>query len=684
MIASAVAALVSSPHPSSPPEASAAGSSSPATDDDSLVRVLWVDASALTTGKAAELSVAQARVAKELSSLPQDGVVLVVLDGVVEAGVVDGVVGPWLEVAEGTPPLCVVITTSAQGGVLRQVVTVPTHPLGEGGDVKLLLGMWAAKAKKGQKLPSGTDGRVAELCSALLGIPSVIAWVAANVPIELALGSGDILADAPGAAGLVSSVLAAVDAGLDSVPPMARAVYSVLGVFSPRVDAVLATVKRMGELVDLNTYHVLFAFSQLENASLIQVSPDSNVVHHALHAHHSRTRFLTNPIREWVLTSLAALVWSDLPVSKKICSLLRLAFFNSPELSSVPPAAFVSLLKLTADFERGTVDYENRSWDSEATRKALVGMGTWILEAGGTELSDQGRASTVFALASIYELTGDPDASASMYEKTVQVQLEVSGPDSVLVANMLFNYGIVLQSLPDHSKAVDAYTRAVDIYRRNKDFLSLANSMTQLGVSQEELGLRGDALASYDEAKKAMSKVKGGRNSVVAGIELNIGSVNLDEGNLDESLRAFERAQALFTAEEGYASRSVANALYSQGIVYQDKGDVASASRVYEASLAIREAHFSDDAHYLALGQAAVAESRYFEQDYDRALELFNRALPVFTDAGEVDRADEVLFYVTQIYTAWNDGKKAKATRARMADPSFVPDAYQVVHGPPP
>ena len=205
-----------------------------------------------------------------------------------------------------------------------------------------------------------------------------------------------------------------------------------------------------------------------------------------------------------------------------------------------------------------------------------------IERTGGGEL----EATLAASLATLARHQGDLVAARKLYERALELQVEV------------------------HSRS---HPTAVSV-------------RSNLAALLSESGHRREALAHFEEALGALERTVGPRHPLVGHVLVNIGSTHFMLGDLELAAQAEERALGLY-AEIDLQTPAVAAASNNLSNVHLARGDLAMARDELEVSLSIREGSLAIDHPELALVLNNIAVIDLEARALDRAERYFTSAL---------------------------------------------------------
>jgi len=195
---------------------------------------------------------------------------------------------------------------------------------------------------------------------------------------------------------------------------------------------------------------------------------------------------------------------------------------------------------------------------------------------------DQGNASYVFTLGTVYQAQGQLPQAVACYRHAIKLKPGYSEAHN--------NLGVMLAAQGKPAEAVTHYECAL------KADPAHASAHNNLGNSLMALGRMEEAVTHYERALEL--------DPAHANAHNNLGNIRKNQGDFAAALAHFERALALDPSHAGVLV-NVAN-------IWKERGDFAAALDHYDRAIAIRpdyaEAHFHrSEIHNFQPGDAGLA-----------------------------------------------------------------------------
>jgi tetratricopeptide (TPR) repeat protein len=192
----------------------------------------------------------------------------------------------------------------------------------------------------------------------------------------------------------------------------------------------------------------------------------------------------------------------------------------------------------------------------------------------------------------------------------------------------LLTKGLDAKGRGEFRKARETFKAAIIEARRTNDYLGEANALLELSaiiIEYDKDLVTGRKV--LEDCFRLYTNIRFDRG--IAYAMSNLGSLSLDEGNLDDALQWFGKALAIFEREED--KYGIAMTLHQMGKADKQKGDFLSAEQRWRRSLILFEALDNG----FAMGQVllSLASINYsYHKDLRQAEILLNRALALFEE----------------------------------------------------
>jgi tetratricopeptide (TPR) repeat protein len=189
---------------------------------------------------------------------------------------------------------------------------------------------------------------------------------------------------------------------------------------------------------------------------------------------------------------------------------------------------------------------------------------------------------------------------------------------------------ITYKALLPHAECLHAHAKAVAISiadSKTRDFLLMEPIC--LRVFYLRLSLNQAAVTFLTEVISTHEKHYGKDHVGIAAVLGNLGTVYLDQGNLEQAREHYERALGIQELHYGKNHVETASLLGNLGSVYRQEGKFEQAREYIERALRIREHHYGKD-HVETASLLGSLGTVYREQGkFEQAREHYERALRV-------------------------------------------------------
>ena len=259
------------------------------------------------------------------------------------------------------------------------------------------------------------------------------------------------------------------------------------------------------------------------------------------------------------------------------------------------------------------------------------------LELFESELpEDHPRIAIVLSnLSSVHEQLGDLELALELLERARDIRDEVLPPDHPAHGDTYRTLGTTLRRLGRYDEALQAYERSIEfmLKTRGPTHPRVGNAYQALGELHDRAGRLEDAEEAYTQAVAVLEDSDGGQAFLPGGL-LGLGNAQVQRGKLEEGRANLKRAVALFEEQEGPTSGSLPAAFLALGVTHLLQGDLDEALRLYERAQAVDEAA-GRRVHWTLWMNMANVHS--MSGNDERALDFNTRAL----EALEAERGTE-------------------------------------------
>ena len=243
-------------------------------------------------------------------------------------------------------------------------------------------------------------------------------------------------------------------------------------------------------------------------------------------------------------------------------------------------------------------------------------------------------------LGILYRFYGQYDAAFESYEKALELSSDLSKKE---LSNLYYNYGVALKVKGDEDSfyaAEEAFTKSLELAREIGYDINVADVNNQIGMMYKDAKDYDMARIAYRNNIRSYQGNEKMKNHVGRAYH-GIGVTYMEEGNIDESVRAFEQALVYKTI-----SSSIFVTKYDLGTVLLKGGYTAEATQVWTEAL--NEKHNKNDIEQVKI-YAKLSEVLAANGEYKSALlysQIFNESINKIIEEEKtyIAKNDKVLF----------------------------------------
>ncbi|KAL3944300.1 MAG: hypothetical protein SGBAC_001645 [Bacillariaceae sp.] len=218
-----------------------------------------------------------------------------------------------------------------------------------------------------------------------------------------------------------------------------------------------------------------------------------------------------------------------------------------------------------------------------------------------------------------------------MYEKALDIQLQVNGPDHIATAQAYNNMANVLYSQGKLEKSMNMHRRA--LYSQLKAFgpdnTNTTTTYNNMAIILRKQGRLAEALALYQKTLDVRLRTLGPNHTRTANTYSNMANVLQNQGKLKESLELHHRALDIRLRTLGADHHLTANTYFTIGSVVQDQGKLEEALALYQKALVIRLKVFGPDHADTAETYDTMAIVLREQGKLEEAMALYQKALEI-------------------------------------------------------
>jgi hypothetical protein len=284
------------------------------------------------------------------------------------------------------------------------------------------------------------------------------------------------------------------------------------------------------------------------------------------------------------------------------------------------------------------------------------------------EAGDKGlEVESLLDLGKTFVETSAEDQGKRSFEDAVKVY-EGDVPKQITTLSRIGNVYANLQPAPFSDLARDYFQQAIALARKHNNRAAEVKAILEKAAGVEQLDGEVDARAEVedlywhaiavytdDPANQISTAIRVGR--LVAGIGRDVEKLKLAKPYLD---------RALTIAANQPDKKMLADAHFQVGEVYEIRDRPASIQN-YEAALKIYETEGDRYGQAMALSQLATTSSKR-QESLERALTLFNEALPDLESSGKQRELADGLLAMGTLYRLKGDNNQALQSYERALD----------------
>jgi serine/threonine protein kinase/tetratricopeptide (TPR) repeat protein len=318
-------------------------------------------------------------------------------------------------------------------------------------------------------------------------------------------------------------------------------------------------------------------------------------------------------------------------------------------------------LRASFQFKRAGLFLEQGKY-ADALRDAKEAL---ALQQRGPQPDDLAVAQSDDLLGEIHFHLAEYGEALADYERALDRLKHVLGPDHPQLSGVMIGMADVYGEQGEHERALAQYGRALDfLLRVQPDHPNVAAACNNMGLTLLMLGRPRDAFAQFERAY--VFWLKHGPRAVDAALSLgNMGYAQINMGQPSEALGYFQRAIDMKAL--GPENAEYGRLLAGMGDASRKQGRLDEALRKYEQAIAVYEKALGLKHPYLIGPLAGIARVELERRAGARARVPLDRALAIAEAQPDPATLAEVHFLLAQSLWATGDAAHAitLATQAR-------------------
>ena len=200
----------------------------------------------------------------------------------------------------------------------------------------------------------------------------------------------------------------------------------------------------------------------------------------------------------------------------------------------------------------------------------------------------------LFQIGLIYDTLGNHDKASSCFSETIKIYRAKQG-DNKIVGQSLGHIGRNYARKKQYSKAVELCTEELQYRKKFAQAEDIAQSIVELGNILKAWGKTEQSLQFFEEALRTYQEARGIDCVEVANCKHSIGILNKQLGKTEKALKCFGEALRIHRVEEGDKSLSVADNLFQIGQIFDSFGKKEQSLKCFEECLSIRKETLGED-----------------------------------------------------------------------------------------
>jgi signal transduction histidine kinase/Tfp pilus assembly protein PilF len=260
-------------------------------------------------------------------------------------------------------------------------------------------------------------------------------------------------------------------------------------------------------------------------------------------------------------------------------------------------------------------------------------------------------------------LKGQNEYFSSNYEDAVAVYYQAldqteQSHDSILLAKVTLNLGMVYDELEDFDEAITFFQKALKISQSIKDSSTIAKTYQNIAISYQNKKDLTKAL-EYNEKANELAILKKDTTMIIDVIN-NFGTIAYDQNNLVKSLDYYTKALDLY--EKIKDRKGVAMAYNNIGLVYLDKNEYGKSIAYFNKSLALAK----ELKMHSFIGTIYSNLTIYYEQkrDFKKAFYCYDR-FNVLSDSLAGEKKSKMIYQIQAKYKLGKNTRELEALKVK-------------------
>jgi CHAT domain-containing protein/tetratricopeptide (TPR) repeat protein len=246
-------------------------------------------------------------------------------------------------------------------------------------------------------------------------------------------------------------------------------------------------------------------------------------------------------------------------------------------------------------------------------------------------------------LGASYSKKNDYTRALELYEEAVEHKRKDFGQESLDLASVYNNMGLLFAKKSDHTRAVEYFQRAIEIWQKRlpENHPHLIAAYNNIGESYFELREAQQANQFIEKALQ-LAAASGEPSMQAANALISRGNLYFEAKELENALKAYQKALDMKVELLGDAHPEVANTYNNLANVYAEKRDTLQARKHYRKAIEIFELYFQG-VYSPDLARAYLSMGRNYATtgQWKQAFQYIQRAVKNVVVGFETSSAEE-------------------------------------------
>jgi CHAT domain-containing protein/Tfp pilus assembly protein PilF len=248
-------------------------------------------------------------------------------------------------------------------------------------------------------------------------------------------------------------------------------------------------------------------------------------------------------------------------------------------------------------------------------------------------------ATSLANLGDLYRRRGEFFRAESMFDEALKIYKESVGEQSAYSAAVMNNLGLLYYAKADLKRAEDLLRQALKIREQllRPNHQDIAISLVNLANCLMKIGSLDEAEPLLQRALPILEQSRGSEDSTVAQMLNDLGLLHYQRGySLQDQVAEWQKAESLLQRSLGIQGRifgkrslQTMSSVINLALLYQSRGDLNKAEKLYDAFLEISEQSKSQTHPTIARGLENLSAFYVAKGDIARALSAMSRALEI-------------------------------------------------------